>query len=88
MIQSPQRHAEQEPEPGHDVVAIADAPVSVRCSQAELVGCSRVGRALQLRDEPLAAADVAFLRVRVELARAHFLDHALLMASVLRNSPE
>src|ERR1700756_1766170 len=32
-IQSPQRHTEQEPEPGHDAVAIANlAPVSIRCS--------------------------------------------------------
>ena len=51
-IQSPQRHTEQEPEPGHDAVAIADA--RPRLSQVQLVG-----RALQIRGEPLAAADVA-----------------------------
>src|SRR6202030_269465 len=79
-IQSPQRHAEQEPEPGHDAVAIADARPrlsQVQLEQADLVGCSRAGRTLQKRGEPLAAADVASLRVRVELARAHVLDHAL-----------
>jgi len=79
-IQSPQRHTEQEPEPGHDAVAIADARPrlsQVQLEQTDLVGCSRAGRALQIRGEPLAAADVASLRVRVELARAHVLHHAL-----------
>jgi hypothetical protein len=36
-----------------------------------------VGRPLQVRGEPLAAADVASLRMRVEVARAHVLDHAV-----------
>src|SRR5712671_4612398 len=79
-IQSPQRHAEQEPKPGHDAVAIADARPGlgqVQLEQADLVRRGRVGRALQVRGKPLAAADVASLRVRVELARAHVLDHAL-----------
>ena len=49
----------------------------VQLEQADLVGRGRVGRALQVRGEPLAAADVASLRVRVELARAHVFDHAL-----------
>jgi hypothetical protein len=79
-IQSPQRHAEKEPVPGHDAVAIADARPRLRqvqLEQADLVSRGRVGRALQVRGEPLAAADVDSLRVRVELARAHVLDHAL-----------
>jgi hypothetical protein len=49
----------------------------VQLEQADLVRRGRVGRALQVRGKPLAAADVASLRVRVELARAHVLDHAL-----------
>src|ERR1700730_8238938 len=79
-IQSPQRHTEQEPAPGHDAGAIANpCPrlCQVQLKQTDLVGRGRVGRALQIRSEPLAAADVASLRVRVEFARAHILDHAL-----------
>ncbi len=49
----------------------------VQLEQADLVCRGRFGRALQVRGEPLAAADVDSLRVRVELARAHVLDHTL-----------
>jgi hypothetical protein len=79
-IQSPQRHTEQEPQPGHDAVAIANARPrldQVQLETADLVDSGRVGRALQIRSEPLAAVDVASLRMRVELARAHVLDHPL-----------
>jgi hypothetical protein len=38
---------------------------------------SALARARQICSEPLAAVDVASLRMRVELARAHVLDHAL-----------
>ena len=79
-IQSPQRHAEQEPEPGPRAVAIADAHPALGQMQlepADVLGCGRVGRALQKCSELLAAADVALLRERVKLARIHVLDHAL-----------
>ena len=79
-IQSPQRHAEQEPQPGHDAVAIADAHArlgQVQLEPADVLGCGRVGGPLQKRSEPLAAVDVAPLRARTELARVHVLDHAL-----------
>ena len=79
-IQSPQRHAEQEPQPGHDAVAIADAHASlgqVQLEAADVLECGRVGGPLHKRREPLAAADMASLRARTELARIHVLDHAL-----------
>ena len=79
-IQSPQRHAEQEPQPGHDAVAVADAHArlgQVQLEAADVLKCGRVGGPLQKRREPLAAADMAPLRARTELARVHVLDHAL-----------
>ena len=79
-IQSPQRHAEQEPQPGHDAVAIADTHAGLgqlQLEPADILRCGRVRRAPQERDEPLAAAEVASLRARTELARVHVLDHAL-----------
>ena len=79
-VQPPERHAEQELEPGHDPVAIADAQScvdQVQLEQPDIVGCGRIGRALQVCGKPLAAADVTLLRMRSELARAHILDHAL-----------
>ena len=79
-IQSPQRHAEQEPQPGHDAVAIADAHANlgqVQLEAADVLECGRVGGPLHKRREPLAAADMASLRARTELARIHVLDHAL-----------
>jgi len=37
----------------------------------------RPGRSLQKRRKPLAAADMASLRARTELARIHVFDHTL-----------
>src|SRR5713226_6104506 len=79
-IQSPQRHAEQEPQPGHDAVAVADAHAGLgqlQLEQADVLSCGRVRGPLQKRGEPLAPADVAPLRTRTELASVHVLDHAL-----------
>ena len=45
-IQSPQRHAEQEPQPGHDAVAVADAHArlgQVQLEPADVLRCGRVG---------------------------------------------
>ena len=55
------------------------APLSIRCSwnAAHIVGRGGVGRALQISREPLAAVNMAALRMRVELARNRILDHAL-----------
>jgi len=56
-IQSPQRHAEQEPQPGHDAVAVADARArlgKIQLEQADVLGRSRIGRAIQKSSEPLA----------------------------------
>src|SRR5215467_7952865 len=44
---------------------------------ANVVDRRCVGRTREKRRETLAAADVASLRVRTELARVHVLDHAL-----------
>src|ERR1700719_712405 len=44
---------------------------------ADVLGHSRVGRALEKRSEPFAAADMTPLRARTELARVHVLNHAL-----------
>src|SRR5258705_2701573 len=79
-IQSPQRHPEHEPQPGHNAIAIADAHAhlgQVQLEQADVLSCGRVRGPLQKRSEPLTAADVALLRARTELARGHVLDHAL-----------
>jgi|GEM_PF-5786651 hypothetical protein len=78
-IQSPQRHAEQDPQPGHDAVAVADARArlgKMQLEPADVLGRSRIGRAIQKSSEPLAAVNVASLRARTELARVHVLDHA------------
>ena len=55
------------------------APVSIRCSWNRRISSAVAvsGERFKQPGEPLAAADVASLRVRVELARAHVLDHAL-----------
>jgi hypothetical protein len=74
-VRSPLRHAKQEPQPGHDAVAAADAPTRLRKVQLELanvLGCRRVGRALQKCRESLAPGDAASLRVATELARSCF----------------
>ena len=79
-VQPPQRHAKQEPQPGHDTVAVADARAclgKVQLKPADIFGCRRVERPLQKRSEPLTTADVARLRSGTELARVHVLDHAL-----------
>src|SRR6266853_6778279 len=60
-IQSPQRHAKQEPQPGHDAVAVADAHTRLRKVQlklANVLGCRRVGRGLEKRGEPPAIYDL------------------------------
>src|SRR5215471_2863582 len=80
QIQSPQCHAEQEPQPGHDAVAIADAHASlgqVQLEAADILGCGRVGGAMEERGKPLAAANVAPPRARRELPRIHVLDHTV-----------
>ena len=80
QIQSPQRHAKQEPQPGHDAVTIADAHAylgQVQLEQADILERRSVRGPLQKRDEPLAAVNVASLRARTELASVHVLDHAL-----------
>src|SRR6476620_10915989 len=79
-IQSPQRHAKQEPQPGHDAVAIADACPrlgKMQLKPADILRRGRVRRTLEKRSEPLAAVNVAPLRPRAELACVHVLDHAL-----------
>ena len=65
----PQRHAQQEPDPGHDPVAIADAGSALdqmQLEQANIVGRCRVGRALQVGRKSLATGDLATLRMRAE----------------------
>src|SRR5208337_319164 len=60
--------------------AVADAGPAldeVQLEAAHLVGRRRIGRAFEPGGEPLAAIDVAALRVRVELARRHVFDHSL-----------
>src|SRR5712692_1149536 len=79
-VQSPQRHAKQEPQPGHDPVAIADARARLREVQLEPADVLRRGgirRPLEKRSEPLAALNMAPLRPRTERAGVHVLDHAL-----------
>ena len=44
---------------------------------ADVIRCGRVGRSLEKRSKTFAAADVAPLRARAELARVHVLDHPL-----------
>src|SRR6185312_15695984 len=80
QIVATQRDAEQEPHPGHDPIAIADARTAldeVQLEMPHLVGRCRIGRTLQPGGEPLATMDVAALRVWVELARSHIFDHTL-----------
>src|SRR6266581_1045162 len=80
QVQSPQRHAQQELQPGHDAVAIANAYTSlgqVQLETADVIRCGRVGRSLEKRSETFAAPDVASLRARTELTRVHVFDHAL-----------
>ena len=79
-IVATQRDAEQEPNPGHDPVTIADARTALdemQLKATHILGCCRIRRALEPRGEPFAAGDVAALRVRVELARNHIFEHTL-----------
>ena len=79
-IQSPQRHAQQEPHPSHDLIAGTDAQPclgEVQLEQADILRRSRLRGSLEKCREPLAAPQVASLRARTKLARVHVLDHAL-----------
>src|SRR5208337_3972550 len=79
-VQTPERHPEQEAQPGHDDVAGADAHAAlgqVQLEPADVLERGRLGRSLQKRRKPLAAADVAPLRARAQLARIHVFDHTL-----------
>ena len=49
----------------------------VQLEPPDVVGSSGLGWSLQEGREPLAGTDMALLRGRAELARAHVLDHAL-----------
>src|SRR5271165_6794703 len=80
QIVATQRDAEQEAHPGHDPIAVADAGAALdeaQLEEAHLLGRRCIGRAFEPRGEPLAAIDVAALRVRVEHARSHVFDHTL-----------
>src|SRR5271166_1143630 len=80
QIVATQRDAEQEAHPGHDPIAVADARAAldeVQLEAAHLVGRRCIGRAFEPGGEPLAAINVAALRVRVERARSHVFDHTL-----------
>src|SRR5262249_9388950 len=79
-VQPPQRHAKQEPQPGHDPVAIADARTCLRKVQLEaanVLGGCYVGGTVEKCREALAAVDVAPLRVLAQLARIHVLEQSL-----------
>src|SRR5712692_9170893 len=79
-IQSPQRHAKQEPQPGHDAIAIADARArlgKMQLKPADILRRGGVRGLLEKRSKPLAAVNMAPLRPRAELACIHVLDHAL-----------
>src|SRR5258708_30101473 len=79
-VQPPQRYAKQEPKPGHDAVAIADARAAlgkVQLEAANVLRCCRVRGSLEKCRKLLAAADMAPLRSGTQLARIHVLDHAL-----------
>jgi hypothetical protein len=61
-------------------VASANAYTSlgqVQLETADVIRRGRVGRSLEKRSKTFAAADVAPLRARAELARVHVLDHPL-----------
>src|ERR1700730_5148166 len=80
QIVATERDAEQEPHPGHDPIAVANARPAldqVQLKSAHHVGRCRIGRAFKPGSETLATVNVAALRVRGELARSHVLDHAL-----------
>jgi hypothetical protein len=79
-VEAPQRHPEQEPQPGHDDVAIANARSrlsQVQLESADVLERGSLRRSLQECSEPFAAADVPSLCPRTQLARIHVLNHAL-----------
>src|ERR1700757_2021196 len=79
-VQSPQRDAKQEPQPGHDAVAGANAHArlgQVQLEPADILQGGCIRRPLQKRGKPLAGANVASLRSRAELACIHVFDHTL-----------
>jgi hypothetical protein len=49
----------------------------VKLEATDVITCRPVRGSLQKRSEPLAAADVAPLRARAQLARIHIFDHTL-----------
>jgi hypothetical protein len=62
QIEPPQRHAKQEPKPGHDAVAIADARAAlgkVQLEAADILRCRRVRGSLEKCRKLFAAADIA-----------------------------
>src|SRR5262249_53637111 len=76
---SPQRHAQQKPQPGHDLIAGTDAQPclgEVQLEPADILGRGRLRGSLEKRREPLAAPQVASLCPPTKLARVHVLDHA------------
>ena len=52
-------------------------PDEVRLFQLHLIGRRRVGRAFEPNGKPLAAINVAALRVRGEIACSHIFEHTL-----------
>jgi hypothetical protein len=79
-IQSPQCHAKQKPQPGHDAIAIANAHADlgqVQLEPADILSRRGIGRAIEKRSKPFAAVNVASLRARRELPRVHVFDHAM-----------
>src|ERR1700730_12722825 len=72
--------AKQEPHPGHNAVAVADAHAGVgqvKLEAADVLTCRRVRGSLQKRSEPLAGENVTSLRARAQLARIHIFNHTL-----------
>jgi hypothetical protein len=78
-IQSPQRHAEQEPQPGHDAVAIADAHARLGQVQLEQADILRRGR---VRGRFTNAANRLQLRMWPRCVPAHSLR--AFMSSIMR----
>jgi len=79
-VQPPQRHAKQEPQTGHDAIAIANAHArlgKMKLESADILRRGRIGGLFEKRSEPPAAVNVAPLRSCTELACVHVLDHAL-----------
>ena len=75
-----QRHAEQKSDARHNAVPIGDlhsALGQLQLEPANVIHGSGLRRALEEGGEPLAAPDATFLRLQVQLARRHVIDHAL-----------